>query len=65
MLFGGAGCGKSRILLAFFDFVTLWDCSDRIVVTATTGKAATLLSGGEIIGKTWQTAMGLSKNKNN
>ena len=65
MLFGGAGCGKSRILLAFFDFVTLWDCSDRIVVTATTGKAATLLSGGEIIGKTWQTAMGLSKNRKN
>ena len=44
ILIGPAGTGKSRTLTAFFHWMCLWGLSDRIIVSATTGVAAILLS---------------------
>ena len=57
MLTAGAGSGKSRVLKAYMEFAFLWDCLDRIKVTATTGKAAILLSGSTP-GRTYHSVLG-------
>ena len=57
MITAGAGCGKSRVLKAYMDFADRWDCLNRIKVTATTGKAAILLSGASP-GRTYHSVLG-------
>jgi hypothetical protein len=44
-LAGCGGSGKSRVIIAVVDFARRWHMSDSILVTATTGSAATGVGG--------------------
>jgi hypothetical protein len=43
-LFAAGGCGKSRVIQCFLDFVRRWGQDQLVATTATTGIAAVLLS---------------------
>ena len=57
-----AGCGKSRVIKCFVQFVTRWEGDDCLLVTATSGIAAVLLSADKLA-TTYHSALNLNFSK--
>ena len=60
-LYGSAGTGKSIVIHAYLGFVYRWKCAHMVVVTATSGIAAVLLSA-KVRASTYHSALGLRIN---
>ena len=59
-----AGCGKSTVIKCFVEFVTLWGEAECILLTATSGIAAVLLSADKLA-TTYHTALDFNFSKKN